>query len=187
MATISLKEVAQVVGIVSSGLFAGYTYSLSDAALPGILDASEDTMCRQWRYQYIRGFYVRTHAAVPATLTNLLSWGYLAYTAPDSFSRQLFVTAAVTTGSGTVFAWTALRGLNGALSIRSEKVLGPYSPSPNLPALTYSKNESWSKSVEGKSSTQELLRQWIKLNALRAGILALGSIVGAYGLIAQRP
>jgi hypothetical protein len=37
----------------------GYTWSLSDAAVPAILEAKDEaTMTHQWRIQYVRGFIV---------------------------------------------------------------------------------------------------------------------------------
>lgn len=112
---------------------------------------------------------------------NILSWAFLAYQANSSFTRQLYGIAAVTTGSGTVFAWTALRGINGALSIRSAKVAGP-GANPNHVSLTYSRNEAWAKSLEGKHPTRKLVYQWVKLNSIRAAILILGTVVGAAAL-----
>lgn len=73
-----LAGVARVTSIASSGIFAGkeqiygcmisytnlvmqgYTWSLSDAAVPAILAAKDEvTMADQWRIQYVRGFIVR--------------------------------------------------------------------------------------------------------------------------------
>jgi hypothetical protein len=60
-----IVAIARVTGIASSGIFAGYTWALSDAAVPAILAAKgEATVVKQWRVQYIRGFFVRLPHAV---------------------------------------------------------------------------------------------------------------------------
>lgn len=37
----------------------GYTWALSDAAVPATLLATEATQAAQWRLIYLKGFYVR--------------------------------------------------------------------------------------------------------------------------------
>jgi hypothetical protein len=88
----------------------------------------------------------------------------------------------VTTGSGTVFAWTALRATNGALGIRADKLAGKSAVSNSLP-LTYSKKEAWTRQVEANYSTTELLEKWRKFNFIRAVILMFGTVIGAYALV----
>ncbi|KAE9980462.1 hypothetical protein EG328_000281 [Venturia inaequalis] len=161
-----LVSVAKVTGIASSGIFAGYTWALSDAAVPAILAAKDEvTMAKQWRIQYVRGFIL----AVPATIINIFSWGLLAYA------------TAITTGSGTVFAWTALRHINGALSIRSAKIAGPWTGFGSLP-LTYSAKEKRSIDTENKYSTAELMVMWKNYNLARSVVLLVGTLIGAYAL-----
>ncbi|KAE9976163.1 hypothetical protein EG327_008212 [Venturia inaequalis] len=173
-----LVSVAKVTGIASSGIFAGYTWALSDAAVPAILAAKDEvTMAKQWRIQYVRGFIL----AVPATIINIFSWGLLAYATKNSSARQLYVTAAITTGSGTVFAWTALRHINGALSIRSAKIAGPWTGFGSLP-LTYSAKEKRSIDTENKYSTAELMVMWKNYNLARSVVLLVGTLIGAYAL-----
>jgi hypothetical protein len=87
--------------------------------------------------------------------------------------------AAVGTGSGTVFAWTALRHINGGLSLRSEKLIGS---APKTIALTYSKNEKRSRAAEKKYTTVELVTMWMNYNNIRSLILIAGTVVGALGL-----
>jgi Domain of unknown function (DUF1772) len=94
----------------------------------------------------------------------------------------LFFTAALTTGSGTIWAWTALRSTNGALSIRAEKLAGPGNGSV---AHSYASSESRSKEVEKKYSTKELLTFWKDMNYYRALILMSGTAIGAYGLVVE--
>jgi hypothetical protein len=89
----------------------------------------------------------------------------------------------VTTGSGTVFAWTALRYVNGALAIRADKLAGSQGFSGI--ALTYSRNEKWSKQTEAKYSTADLVVKWKKYNQARAMILMIGTVIGAWGLALQ--
>ncbi|TID15241.1 hypothetical protein E6O75_ATG08494 [Venturia nashicola] len=159
-------------------IFSGYTWALSDAAVLAILTAKdESTMARQWRIQYVRGFLL----AVPATIVNIISWGLLAYATNNSSARQLYTTAAITTGSGTIFAWTALRDINGALSIRSAKIAGPWTGVGNLP-LTYSVKEKRSIDMAGKYSTTELVVKWKNYNLARSVILLVGTLIGAYAL-----
>jgi hypothetical protein len=87
----------------------------------------------------------------------------------------------VTTGSGTVFAWTALRHINGALSIRSAKLAGPWTEVGTLP-LTYSLRENRSIATEQKYSTTDLVVKWKDYNLARSVILTVGTLVGAYAL-----
>lgn len=55
----ALVTLAKIAGPVSSGIFAGYTWSLSDATISSILAAKDEaTKARQWRVQYIQGFLV---------------------------------------------------------------------------------------------------------------------------------
>jgi hypothetical protein len=99
--------------------------------------------------------------------------------AKDSTAKKLFITAAATTGSGAFWAWTVLRSTNGALSIRADRLVGPGNGSI---ALTYSRNESWSKQAEEKYTSKELLATWSNLNCYRALILMVGTAIGAFGL-----
>ncbi len=58
-----LLTIAKIAGSTSSGIFAGYTWSLSDATIPSILAAEDETtQARQWRVQFIHGFLVRLFA-----------------------------------------------------------------------------------------------------------------------------
>src|SRR3978361_855585 len=98
--------------------------------------------------------------------------------AHDPYVQKLFITALVTTGSGTVFAWTALRHINGALSIRADKLAGPN----NHIALHYSRNEVASKRAEARYTTEELVTKWKNYNMFRACVLLFGTIIGAYAL-----
>jgi hypothetical protein len=90
----------------------------------------------------------------------------------------------VTTGSGTVFAWTALRYINGALAIRADKLAG--SGNSSAIALTYSRKERWSIWTEENYSTEELVVKWMRYNQLRALILITGTVIGACGLALGR-
>lgn len=98
---------------------------------------------------------------------------------PSSSARPLYTMAAVATGSGTVFAWTALRSINGGLSLRSEKLIGS---APKTIALTYSKKEKWSRDMDANYATAELVRMWMNYNSFRAAILIAGTVIGALGL-----
>jgi hypothetical protein len=108
-----------------------------------------------------------------------------ARTLPSALPTKLYTTAAITTGSGTVFAWTFLRYINGALSIRTEKLAGP-GTTGNHVAMTYSRNERRSKRTEEKYDTRELLGLWERYNRYRAIILCVGTLVGAWGLLSDR-
>lgn len=101
--------------------------------------------------------------------------------AKNPSARQLYTTAAITTGSGTVFAWTALRHINGALSIRSAKIAGPWTGVGSLP-LTYSAKEQRSIDIEEQHSTPELVVKWKDYNLARSVILLVGTLIGAYTL-----
>jgi hypothetical protein len=78
-----------------------------------------------------------------------------------------------------VFAWTALRAVNGALAIKSRKLAGPDNGSI---ALTYSLKENAAMELEGKKSPRELMTMWMNYNAVRSFILVFGTVVGAYAL-----
>lgn len=80
-----------------------------------------------------------------------------------------------------MFAWTALRQINGALAIRSEKVLGPYTGRFTMP-MTYSRNELPSQQAEKQSSTRDLIIKWKEYNYYRSAILITGTIIGALGI-----
>jgi hypothetical protein len=77
-----------------------------------------------------------------------------------------------------VFAWTALRHLNGALAIRADKLVGPNTHI----ALHYSRKEFASKRTEAKHTTEELVTKWKNYNMFRAVILLFGTLIGAYAL-----
>jgi Domain of unknown function (DUF1772) len=93
--------------------------------------------------------------------------------------QKLYIVAALTTGSGTVFAWTALRAVNGALSIKSRRLAGPDNGSI---ALTYSLKEEGAMNLEKAKSARELMTMWMNYNEVRSLILIFGTLVGAYAL-----
>jgi hypothetical protein len=117
--------------------------------------------------------------AAPCTAMNLLSWAYLAYQRPQA--RPYLILAALGTGSGTVFAWTFLRAINGALSIRAQKLAGDWEGHFTIP-LTYSSKEKRSMDLEKRLSTDELVQKWNRLNLIRSLVLIAGTVVGAAGL-----
>jgi hypothetical protein len=80
-----------------------------------------------------------------------------------------------------MFAWTALRQINGALTIRSEKILGPYSGKFTKP-MTYSRNEPRSQQAEKQFSTRDLISKWKDYNYYRSFILIIGTVIGALGI-----
>jgi len=151
------------------------------------ISISQRILCSTISLRILETYQANTYqVAVPSSIINIASWGYLAYVAADTSTRALFVTALLITGSGPVFAWTLLRAINGALSIRAENIVGPYGNDPISIALTYSKNESRTKSIESKTSTRDLVSQWISLNSFRAALMTVGCILGAYGLVTER-
>lgn len=91
-----LTFIAKVAGQTSAGIFAGrnsrartsdmamlnlavgYTWALSRATVPSIVDygsGDETVMLAQWRHQYVDG----AAFSRPCCLINALSFGYLAY------------------------------------------------------------------------------------------------------------
>ncbi|KAI1618362.1 hypothetical protein EDD36DRAFT_29373 [Exophiala viscosa] len=164
---------AKAAGLASSGVFAGYTWALSHAAVPIILLAPEALLAKQWREQYLCGFYISR----PLCLINGLSFGYLAYLHDEStLLRYLYVIAAITNASGVPYALTFLRRTNGALARRAHRLAGP---GINVMALTYAFNEKRSVELDAKYSTVELVRRWQWHNSVRTAVLILGTIVGA--------
>jgi hypothetical protein len=192
--TMSLITLAKIAGPISSGIFAGYTWALSDATIPSILAAKDDaTRARQWRVQYIQGFLVCILAiplyhvansfpkiAVPCTATNLFSWLYLAALSSSS-TRLLFILAAIGSGTGTVFAWTFLRATNGALSNRSNELAGEWPGFFKIP-LTYSNTEKRSLDLGKNENTEQLIQRWGRLNFYRSLVLIAGTCFGVVGL-----
>jgi len=171
-----LSTLAQVAAVTSSGVFAGFTWCLSYAVIPTIIHAPEALLARQWRDQYLHGFYISR----PLCAIDGLSWGYLAYAAPpSSLARTLYVLAALSTASGVPYALTFLRRTNGALSIRAEKLAGPGN---GAIALTYAFNEKRSIDRERTWSTKELVLRWKWHNEVRTAVLILGTMLGAWGM-----
>lgn len=116
-----LLPLLQTTALTSSGIFAGYTWALSHAAIPSVLHATDPLLSAQWRTQYLAGFYISR----PLCLLNGLTFGYLSYAAPvASPERTLYLLAALLASSGVPYALTVLRRTNGALSLRAHKVVG---------------------------------------------------------------
>lgn len=91
-----LEPLLQTAALTSSGLFTGYTWALSHAAIPAVLHASDPLQSAQWRTQYLAGFYISR----PLCVVNLLTFGYLSYTSPPGLaSRSLYLLAALTSAS----------------------------------------------------------------------------------------
>ncbi|KIW56428.1 hypothetical protein, variant [Exophiala xenobiotica] len=164
---------AKVAGLTSSGIFAGYTWALSHAAVPAILFAPEALVANQWREIYLDGFYVSR----PLCLLNALSFGYLAYHAPEPLLTSLYTLAAAFNASGVPYALTFLRRTNGALSRRADRLAGPGN---GAMALTYAFNEKRSVERDRKfGSTADLVRRWQWHNSVRTAVLVVGTLVGA--------
>ncbi|OAG45649.1 hypothetical protein AYO21_00285 [Fonsecaea monophora] len=164
---------AKVCGLASSGIFAGYTWALSHAAVPAILFAPDALAAREWRYQYLMGF----HISRPMCVINGLSFGFLAYHAPGgSLLRYLYILAASASASGVPYALTFLRRTNGALSRKADRLAGP---GGGEMALTYAFNEKRSIDRDGKMSTAEAIKRWQWHNYVRTWVLVLGTVAGA--------
>jgi hypothetical protein len=102
----------------------------------------------------------------------------------------------VLTASGPPYALTFLRRTNGALSIRSRKLAGPYYPrgtsgydkkggEARPSPLTYSVQDE--RSIERERSdefkdTAALVRRWGWHNDIRAVILGIGTVCGALAI-----
>ncbi|OCT48984.1 hypothetical protein CLCR_05039 [Cladophialophora carrionii] len=134
-------------------MFPGYTWALSHAAVPAILFASEDLQAKQWRYQYLMGYY--------------------------SFLRTLYILAAVTSASGVPYALTFLRRTNGALSRKAHRLAGPGPNNGQVMALRYAFNERRSVERDQRMGTAEAIERWSWHNYVRTWVLVLGTIVGA--------
>ncbi|ETI26150.1 hypothetical protein G647_02927 [Cladophialophora carrionii CBS 160.54] len=157
-------------------MFPGYTWALSHAAVPAILFASEDLQAKQWRYQYLMGYYISR----PMCIVNGLSFGYLAYQATESsFLRTLYILAAVTSASGVPYALTFLRRTNGALSRKAHRLAGPGPNNGQVMALRYAFDERRSVDRDQRMGTAETIERWSWHNYVRTWVLVLGTIVGA--------
>ncbi|KAK5094107.1 hypothetical protein LTS08_008736 [Lithohypha guttulata] len=189
-----LLLLAKVAGLTSSGIFSGYTWALSRATVPAIVDygsGDEAVMLAQWRYQYVDG----AAFSRPCCLINALSFGYLAYQAGSVVTpnlriplQYLYIIAAFASASGVPWALTLLRRTNGALSIRSKRLAGPYNDPFNQPlCITYASHERGAVDREGKDpqykTAKALINRWKWHNDLRTALLILGTIVGAIAVV----
>lgn len=157
-----LEPLLQTAALTSSGLFTGYTWALSHAAIPAVLHASDPLQSAQWRTQYLAGFYISR----PLCVVNLLTFGYLSYTSPPGLaSRSLYLLAALTSASGVPYALTFLRKTNGALSRRAHRVAGRHGDDPI--ALTYARRRGGVWSGRGLGAR----RRWLGGGG---GIMILG-------------
>ena len=107
--------------------------------------------------------------------------------APSPILRSIYIVAAILTASGVPWALTALRRTNGALSIRTERKVGPYgNPNSQPMCTTYASGEAASKKRESKDhkykSAKALINRWKWYNDLRAAVLILGTLAGAYAV-----
>lgn len=105
----------------------------------------------------------------------------IAPTNPFPLLQYLYILASVTTGLGTVFAWTFLRAVNGALAIRADKLIGPENTKGSI-ALNDSRNENQTEEMKKTYETTCLVTKWIRYNQVRAVILVVGTVVGACAL-----
>lgn len=167
----------QTVAMTSAGIFTGYTWALSHAAVPTVLHAKEPLLSDQWRTQYLAGFYISR----PLCVLNGLTFGYLAYTAPlGSPGRTLYFLAALISSSGVPYALTLLRRTNGALSLRAHKLAGRHRDDPI--ALTYARGDMGAVAMEKDWETKEMIERWRWHNNVRTAILLLGTALGGLGV-----
>lgn len=178
-----LIPLIQTTALTSAGVFAGYTWALSHAAIPAVLFADDPLLSEQWRSQYLAGFYVSR----PLCIVIGLTFGYLSYVAPlASPERTLYFLAALLSSSGVPYALTFLRRTNGALSLRAHKVAGKHRDDPI--ALTYARADRGAIEREKNWRTKDLVERWSWHNHIRTGILVLGTVLGglAVGLSNSR-
>ncbi len=107
---------------------------------------------------------------------------------PSYLLRALYAVAAAFNASGVLYALTFLRRTNGALSIRSRRMLGPLGGNAAAAiqpvALTYASSDAGSiereKSLEW--TTRRLIERWWWHNNIRTAVLVVGTLVGAYAV-----
>lgn len=163
----------QTAALTSAGVFAGYTWALSHAAVPTILHANDPGLAEQWRTQYLAGFYISR----PLCVINGLTFGYLSYSAPSaSPERTLYLLSALISSSGVLYALTFLRKTTGALSLRAHKVAGKHRDDPI--GLTFARSDAGAMGREKDWKTREMVERWRWHNNRRTGILVLGTILG---------
>jgi len=191
----------------------GYTWALSRAAVPAIVDYGsndEAILLAQWRHQYVDG----AAFSRPCCVVNAISFGYLAYQGQSSSAIRhpcrsqlalasissnrsafplhlLYVVAALATASGVPWALTALRRTNGALSIRTKRLSGSYKNSNSQPlCITYASGERASFDREGKDpkfrTSKALVNRWRWHNDLRTALLVCGTVIGAIAVVLDR-
>lgn len=172
-----LVPLIQTVALTSAGVFAGYTWALSHAAVPAVLHANDPVLAEQWRTQYLAGFNISR----PLCIINGLTFGYLSYSAPSaSPERTLYLLSALMSSFGVPYALTFLRKTNGALSLRAHKVAGKHRDDPI--ALTYARSDVGAIGREKDWKTREMVQRWRWHNNIRTGILVLGTILGGLGV-----
>ena len=104
----------------------------------------------------------------------------------------VYLIAALTTASGVPWALTFLRRTNGALSIRTKRVAGPFdragaSDHGQPLCITYASHERASFARERDDpkykSSKDLVSRWRWHNDLRTGVLILGAVSGAVAVV----
>lgn len=99
--------------------------------------------------------------------------------------RLLYVVAALTSASGVPWALTLLRRTNGALSIRSKRMVGSFTGDAGSEpiCITYASTEEAALEREARDpkykTSEALINRWKWHNDLRTALLIFGAAAGA--------
>jgi len=176
----SAVRFAQILGLTSSAFLAGSNATYTFVTIPTILthsptaDSDEKTVISQWRTMYNIGFY----ATGPQCALTFSTFAFLAYSVRHhAFLRNMYIATALICPSILPFTLTVQRALNGALSLRAEKLVGK---GWGTQAERYALENTKAKEMEKAVGTEELVETWAKYNAVRAFIGVVGAAMGAW-------
>lgn len=105
--------------------------------------------------------------------------------------QTLYIIAAIGSASGVPWALTALRRTNGALSIRSKRLVGPYNGASIQPiCITYANHHKPAIARESDDpkykSAKALINRWKWHNDLRTALLIFGTVIGVVAVVLHK-
>ena len=170
----------------------GSTATFSFVCVPTILDAPKDKdAIALWRRMYVLGY----RCTPPQCAVVFALWSVLAYrskldpavNSPQSFllsPTTCYTLAAVITPSIIPFTVTLQRALNGALCRKFESLVGPGSGTTAESFAGHDIAQRYENAWDKKGgSVKGLIAKWGDYNWLRAGINAVGTVVGTCGAL----
>ncbi|KAH8598961.1 hypothetical protein B0O99DRAFT_683694 [Bisporella sp. PMI_857] len=159
-------RVAQTLGLSSSLVLAGASFSLSAYVVPSILSSPAPLLLRQWHTMFARG-----KAQIPTVaLISALSYSYLAYSSSSSASswsakRTQYTIAGVLAVGLVPYTVLFMKGTNDKLFALIERI------------SAVGGNEIV---VEGGETVHSLVDWWAVLNLGRCVLLASAGVLGTW-------